>query len=76
MNSDLKKRTLLPNPTKSIPRKLSSISSTTVLSPMEVAKLLQQSPVKVSNPSLNKISVKEDSEEIIPFERCIEGGLF
>ena len=32
--------------------------------------------VKVSNPSLNKISVKEDSEEIIPFETCIEGGLF
>ena len=33
MNSELKKRTLLPNPTKSIPRKLSTISSTTVLTP-------------------------------------------
>ena len=76
MNSDLKKRTLLPNPTKLIPRKLSTISPTTVLSPIEVAKLLQQSPVKVSSPSLNKIIVKDDSEEIIPFETCIEGGLF
>ena len=69
MNSGLKKERkaslILPNTIKSVPRKLSNISSTIVLSPIEVAKLLDLSPVKVLNSSLNKLYGKDqkDSKE-------------
>ena len=66
MNSGKKKERkeslILPNTIKSVPRKLSNISPFIVLSPIEVAMLLDLSPVKVSNSSLNKLCGKDSKE--------------
>ena len=57
-----KESLILPNTIKCVPRKLSNITPFIVLSPIEVAKLLDLSPIKVSNSSLNKLCGKDSKE--------------
>ena len=64
MNFETKKRTLFPatSTNSMMTSSASKYSATVILTPLEVAKILDSAPTKVLNPSLKKLS-ETDSKE-------------